>query len=166
MYKIHTVEANETIDIISNNLQITSSELRKINGFSPNYEVSVGEQIIVPVTRASYFDTYVVKSGDTIYDIARLHDVGVDDLLSLNGLERDDYIYPNQQLLVPKANVNFYITKENDTLTSVVETLKMSLEEMYRDNPVIYLQPDQLIIVKEWKTLFFYYNMGYNIKKE
>ncbi|MDD3392868.1 MAG: LysM peptidoglycan-binding domain-containing protein [Bacilli bacterium] len=149
MYKIYTVSNNETIASIASDLKITEADLRKINGFSPNYVLSVSEQIIVPVTNATYFDVYKVQTGDTIYDIARKNDISVADLLLLNGLQKYDYIYPNQELLVPKTDIQFYITKESDTLSSLLEELKTSLEELYRYNPIIYLEPDQLIIVKE-----------------
>lgn len=44
---------------------------------------------------------YWVEDGDTVEAIAAAYGVGLDDLLSLNGLAEDDYIYPGQRLLIP-----------------------------------------------------------------
>ncbi len=152
MYKIYTVTNGESIETIARNLRISPSELRRINGYSPNYEVMVGEQIIVPITTGSYFDTYIVRANDTIFSIAKRYDVSVDDLLALNGLDKEDYIYPNQEILVPRENINFYITKDGDTLASILEILKISLDELYQYNRLVYLVPDQAIIIEKEKN--------------
>lgn len=44
---------------------------------------------------------YWVQAGDTIEAIAATYGVAPDDLLTLNGLTADDYIYPGQRLLIP-----------------------------------------------------------------
>ena len=63
-----------------------------------------------------YFEYYVIKKGDTLYDIARRYNINPDLLASLNGLNNDDYIYPEQTILIPKSNYSYYITKKGDTL--------------------------------------------------
>ncbi|MBW1997434.1 MAG: LysM peptidoglycan-binding domain-containing protein [Deltaproteobacteria bacterium] len=42
---------------------------------------------------------YVVKPGDTLYRIARKHNMTVEELLRLNNLSEGQYIYPGQKLL-------------------------------------------------------------------
>lgn len=44
--------------------------------------------------------TYRVKAGDTLYDIARAHDVGIEDLRKWNGLDKKNAIYAGQNLKV------------------------------------------------------------------
>ena len=52
-------------------------------------------------TAAAAGDTYVVRSGDSIYGIAYDQGVSVDRLMSANGLEITSVILPGQQLTIP-----------------------------------------------------------------
>lgn len=146
MYKIYTVLENETLSSIAQNFKTSVAELRKINDFPINYEVKTGEQIIVPSSRTSPFQKYVVKKGDTLYSISKSFNLSVDDLASLNGMDKDDFLYPNQELLVPMENVKVHITKEGDTLGSVLTKLSTTPEKLMAENEVIYLFPNQLLI--------------------
>ncbi len=44
---------------------------------------------------------YEVKSGDSLYEIAKKHGTTVDELVKLNNLKDKKYIYPGQKLLLP-----------------------------------------------------------------
>ena len=92
---------------------------------------------------------YKVKSGDNMYTISKEYDINVDDLLTLNGLNKNDYIYPNQEIMVPTGLYNFYITKNNDTIKTILENTNLPIEEIINQNDNIYLVPDQLIIYKK-----------------
>ena len=48
-------------------------------------------------------DRYTVRNGDTLWDIARVHDTSVEALLSANRLEGET-IRPGQELLIPSGN--------------------------------------------------------------
>ena len=68
--------------------------------------------------RANNYE-YVVKKGDTLYTIAKMYDVTVDQLLKANGLT-SALIYPNQVLIIPlntNGNIYFveYVVKDNDS---------------------------------------------------
>ena len=80
-----------------------------------------------------------------MYSIASRYNTNEDYLLKINGLDKNDYIYPNQQILVPKENVEIYITKENDTLKGVANNFRISIEELVNQNNEIYLKEEQLL---------------------
>ena len=44
---------------------------------------------------------YVIKSGDTLYEIAQSFGVTVDDLATANHLDPKDFIMPGQELMIP-----------------------------------------------------------------
>lgn len=67
------------------------------------------------------------------------------EIAELNGLELNEYIYPDQKILVPKENVKIYITEEGDTLNQVAQKLNISKETIDSYNKEIYLLPEQLI---------------------
>lgn len=71
------------------------------------------------------------------------------DLLNINGLDKDNYIYPGQELMVPKSNVKVIVTKENETINSASKRLGLNNEELLYQNDNIYLLPEQLLIYKE-----------------
>ena len=96
-----------------------------------------------------YFRKYTIQNGDTIYDIARQYDVRPSYLLRLNGLNESDIIYPGETIFVPREDVSFYITGNDDTLNDVIRNLKASASEIANQNSTIYLTNDQLIIYKK-----------------
>ena len=92
------------------------------------------------------FDIYVVEKGDSIYSISNKFKVPYKELILLNGLNENDYIYPNQQLLVPKVNTKFYITKENDTIDNICSYLGINSYDILSKNGNLILEKDQMII--------------------
>ena len=44
---------------------------------------------------------YVVKEGDSLWKIAKEHDISLKDLLSVNKLEKDNYIFPGKKIYIP-----------------------------------------------------------------
>ena len=52
---------------------------------------------------ASAATTYVVRAGDTLWDIARDHDVTVKAIVRANGLD-EPTIVPGQELVIPAGN--------------------------------------------------------------
>ena len=69
-------------------------------------------------------------------------------LLMINGLNKTDYIYPNQEILVPNNNVVIYITKEGDTMDDVLNNLEVDLDTLIKENNKIFIEEDQLMIHK------------------
>ncbi len=73
-------------------------------------------------------------------------------MIKLNGLDKDDYIYPGQEILIPNENVRIYITEEGSTLRDAASKLGDDVNSILMQNDTIYLQPDQLIIYKKEKN--------------
>lgn len=94
------------------------------------------------------FDYYVVKNGDTLYKISNDNNIDASLLAQLNGFNIDDYIYPDQVLLIPKAGSILYITANGDTLLEVAKGIGVSVMDLIEQNKNIYLQPEQLIVYK------------------
>lgn len=144
MYKVYIVEPGETMDSIAQKLNISTSLLSEINGFDINTMLEVGDQIIVPKMNNDK-GLYVVKIGDTPYSIAQKYNISVDDLLIYNGLEKDDYIYPNQKILIPNSNQKYYVTKSGDTINSLSKKMNLPINKIIELNENIYLIPEQMI---------------------
>ena len=144
MFDTYIVKADDTLDNIAKNFKVTSKILKDINGS----DVKVGDNILIPKVMNDYFDYYKVNKGDTLYKIANEHLLNPQLLAMLNGINIDDYIYPNQVLLLPKAGSKLYFTTEGDTLAEIAKMMKISMEELIKQNHVLYLQPEQLLVYK------------------
>ena len=149
MYKIYQVEYGDTLDIIADKASTTVNELKRINGFNNDSDLVVGSLIIVPRSEDNLFETYIVKQGDTIYSISKMYNVDSNTLLSLNGLNSNDYIYPNQEILIPNDEIVVYITKNGDTLDNLTEFFNTDLNTLSNENNKIFVLEDQLIIHKK-----------------
>lgn len=149
MYRIYQVEYGDTIDKIARKTNTTSENIRNINGINNDSELIVGGLIIVSREETRNFDIYKVKKGDSIYSIAKMYNINPETLLLLNGLSKDDYIYPEQELYVPLKDTIVYITKEGDTIDSIINNLGVDLDTFNRENNRVFVMEDQLVIHKE-----------------
>ena len=138
MYSVYEVKKNESLNDISNRLNISLEELISLNNNVNT--IKEGQLIIIP--NGNQYNTYVVKKGDNLYNIAKRYNVDEKTIELLNGLKENEYIYPGQKLLIPKDNV--YITKENDSVKKLLDS-GIELDNLYN----IYLQKDQIIFYKK-----------------
>lgn len=152
MYEIYTIKENDTLDSISDTYGIEKELIYELNGIDENYQVLTGNQLVLPRIKNEIFKYYTVKKGDNIYEIAKKNNMDYNTLLKINGLEKEEFIYPNQTLLLPRNNNSIYLTKEGDTLSSIKENLNTDIETILKENTNIYLQPDQMIIYKKIKS--------------
>lgn len=145
MYEVYMVKMGDSMESIATSHDISVDELKKINGlFSPN-EVVVGSLLVVPVMGKRNYQYYTVKKGDSIYEIAKKYGIDYNLLLQLNGLDKDDYIYPNQSLMLPAEGIEFYLVKENETLQDILRKKKVSADDLMKNNDKIYLREGQLL---------------------
>lgn len=149
MYEIYKVGPADTVETIAQAFNISPSNLYKINGFSPDYILKPGNNIIVPKVKNSYFEYYTIKKGDNLYKIAKDYNTNPNLLAILNGLELEDYIYPNQTIVVPQKGVGIYITQDGDTIGGITKGIGTNYESLLSQNPQIYLMPEQIIVYKE-----------------
>ena len=61
--------------------------------------LSIGQQLIIPETKD--YQTYIVKSGDSLWKIAQDYKVNVNDLIRLNNLS-STILSIGQPLLIPR----------------------------------------------------------------
>lgn len=145
MYDVYRIEVGDTIESIVSRYGTTSDIIRSMN---PNSSFGVGTNIVVPRIN-KYFDMYNIQKGDTLYEIARRYNTDYNLLALLNGLNVNDYIYPEMMIMVPKRDVKYYITRENDTINSVNKLLGSDMNRLLSENNNLYLKEGQLIVYKD-----------------
>lgn len=149
MFEQYILEDGETLETVCSFLGIDKQRLMEVNSIEDERQVKPGSAIKVPVVDTGYYDTYTIEKGDSLYAIARKYNINPELLASMNGLSMDDYIYPNQDLLIPKNGYSYYITKSGDTLTTVSSMFKTSVPNLLRDNSTIYLSEGQILVHKK-----------------
>lgn len=149
MYRIYQVEYGDTINSIATKTGTTANNIKNINGINSDSDLVVGSLIIVPKEENQLFEKYIVKKGDSIYSIAKAYNVDPSTLLLLNGLNKNDYIYPNQEITVPKNGVVVYVTKEGDTVDGIINNLGIDANTFNRENERIFVLGDQLVVHKK-----------------
>lgn len=102
--------------------------------------------LLIPKNKQKYYEVYTINKGDSLYSIARKYNINPELLASLNGISMEDYIYPNEQIVIPKSGFSYYITKEGDTLDTVASLFKVTPEELLFNNGIIYLSEGQILV--------------------
>ena len=146
----YIVKEGDNIATIAKKYNISIVDLINQNNLENVYYLEPGLELIIPEEKAPLgFTHYTVKKGDNLYEIAKRYNISVKDLSELNGLEINEYIYPEQRLLVPEEGVQVYITKDGDTIQTIIDKLGTNREEIFVYNPKIYLLPEQLIAYRK-----------------
>ena len=101
------------------------------------------------VMDTEYYTYYTVSKGDTLYSISKKFNVNPKLVSELNGLKVEEYIYPNQTLIIPKKGIQYYITKDDDTLNLVSKVFGANESDIVKQNKTIYLLPGQMIVYRE-----------------
>ena len=105
-------------------------------------------------------EVYVVKEGDTLYNIANTLKINLDELIKSNNLQ-NSWIFPNQVLIIPREQnsdgIYFeeYKIKFNDTLAKIYEDFNITVDEIIKYNDLGKLKllgNQELQIPKNYKT--------------
>lgn len=148
MFEKYIIADGDTLEGIAHKYNTNVRIIQDINNLY-NPFLREGMEIIVPKENKDYFNYYSVTKGDSLYAIAKKYNINPELLASMNGLDMDDYIYPDQQILIPKSGYSYYITAEGDTLDTVADTFKSNKDKILRENKTIYLLSGQLLVNKK-----------------
>ena len=146
MFDIYVVKEDDTLNNIANKFNLSPNIIKQFNGY--DIDIVPGMSLFIPKANNKYFSFYMVNKGDTLYKIANNSNINPTLLAELNGINLDDYIYPNQVLLVPRAGSILYFTGIGDTLGEVAKGLNTDIASLVKENANIYLQPEQLIVYR------------------
>ena len=149
MMDIYQIQENDSLKSIADRFNTTINAILRENNISYPEEISVGMRLVIPQDKEQYFNTYTVSKGDSLYKIARQYNINPELLAAFNGLNFDDYIYPNEQLMIPKNGYSYYLTAEGDTLDSVISVFNSNQDKLLTENKTIYLLPGQLMVNKK-----------------
>lgn len=145
MYQIYQIMPDENWDSIAVKFNTTPEDLLSINGL--DILLTPGNYIVVPKMDDDFYTRYIVKKGDSLYSIANQVQTNVKVLELLNGLKSNEFIYPEQQIIVPRQGVFTYVT-EDETLGSISNKSGIPLDKLVMKNEQLYVQPNQVVVYK------------------
>ena len=80
------------------------------------------------------FDLYIVKAGDTLYNLAKKYQTTWQELMQVNNMT-STLLRIGKQLIVPgiAKKIEYYV-EEGDTLFSIAKKFKMDMDELKEKN--------------------------------
>ncbi len=93
---------------------------------------------------------YIVKSGDSLYSIAKMFKTSLHILMEINGLERPNDLVVGQAILILEPEI-IHTIQPNETLEYISQKYNTSINKLYRNNPSLSARPflipgDDLVI--------------------
>lgn len=96
---VYVVKRGDTLYHIAQSFQTSVQNIQRMNNLKSS-TLQVGQKLAIHTGTAQGSTFYTVKSGDTPFKIAQRHEMNLNTLLSLNGLNTRSKIYPGQKLRV------------------------------------------------------------------
>lgn len=137
----YVVKSGDTLYSIASLYNTTVTELKRINNLTSNL-LTIGQLLIVPVNEETEGGVviYTVKSGDSLFAIAKKYNTTVAEIKELNNLT-SDLLSIGQQLKIPTEitspsteQYQVYVVKSGDTLYKIASEYDMSVDELISIN--------------------------------
>lgn len=137
----YIVKSGDSLYSIARKFNTTVDELKRLNNLSSNL-LNIGQVLRLPTGKPtqppvvpSDTDSYIVKSGDSLYKIANAYNTTVDELKSLNNLS-SNILSIGQVLKVPKSvsseitSTIDYVVKSGDNLYAIARKYNTTVNEI------------------------------------
>ena len=136
----YVVKSGDSLYSIARKYNTTVDELKKLNNLSSNV-LNIGQVLKIPSSESNNTgsntwttNTYVVKSGDSLYSIARKYNTTVDEIKRLNNLT-SNLLNIGQVLKIPSgSSTNTYVVKSGDNLYSIARKYQITVDELKKLN--------------------------------
>ena len=146
---------NDTLLKLSKQYGVPLKELMHKNNFNDANRILAGEIILIPLKNNKENNNegllYEVKEGDTLYKIAREHNVNLRDIISINNLDNSSYLKPSQKIRIPsgaiykkivtkkdiklaKKKVSYHQTSKSEEISEIAKIHNVSIEEIINLN--------------------------------
>lgn len=135
----YMVKSGDTLYGIANKYGVTVNQIKKANNLSSN-TLRIGQVLTIPTETENKEDyiIYTVKSGDTLYGIAKSYNITPNELMNYNNLNSSvlsigqNLKIPFQDIKEEQENIEYiiYTVKPGDSLYSIARTYGISVNDI------------------------------------
>ncbi len=129
----YKVQSGDTLWGIARKFGITVDELKSANNLKDN-SLSVGQLLYIPTKdqdETEEGEIYIVKSGDTLYGIAKKFNLTVDELKKMNNLTSDTLSIGKSLIVsMPSGKTTTYTVSKGDTLYGIANKFGVSVDSI------------------------------------
>ena len=137
-YITYTVQKGDSLYSISKKYNTTVDKIKNINNLTNN-ALSIGQVLKIPTNNKEESTTvtnYIVKSGDSLYSIAKKYNTSVDKIKQLNNLNTN-LLSIGQTLKIPNSNNTTDLTYKvvsGDSLYSIAKKYNTTVDKIKTNN--------------------------------
>tara|TARA_B100000579_G_scaffold20403_1_gene14361 strand:- start:340 stop:1185 length:846 start_codon:yes stop_codon:yes gene_type:complete len=166
----------DTLNKLSKEYGVPLKELMYKNNFNDANLLVEGEVIIIPKIDSNddaEIIKYKVIKGDTLYKIAKDHNINLKDILNVNNLDSTSILKPNQIILLPKGinykakidqksiklankKVFYHHTSSDEVLSDIAKIHQIAIGDIISLNklkPQSKIYPNTKLKIRETNTL-------------
>lgn len=129
---VYYVKKGDSLYGIAKSYGVSVEDIKKLNNLSNN-NLSIGQELLIPGLSSENVPSvkvYTVVKGDSLYKVANLYGVSVDDLKSANKLS-SSVLSIGQQLVIPDSGSSkTYVVKRGDTLYSIARDNNTTVDRL------------------------------------
>ncbi len=170
----YKIQSGDTVSQLAKKFNTTSKVIRKANNMSNN-NIRAGKYLLIPASvkdettysltasnrlektqsraRGKYKVSHTVKSGDSLWSIAKAHKISHQSLAKWNGMGPRDTLRIGQKLVIWKNSNDgaiirtvFYKVRSGDTISGIASKFKVKSKDVVKWNSLQnqkYLKPGQ-----------------------
>ncbi len=170
----YQVQSGDSVSEIAQKHNTTSAVIRNANGLTGNL-IRVGQHLLVPTSttdggaytlsatnrlqktqstaRGQYKVDYTVSNGDSLWTIAKAHNISHQDLAKWNGMGPRDTLRIGQKLVIWKKSTQgevirtvYYKVRNGDTISGIASKFKVRSSDIIKWNSLQnnkYIKPGQ-----------------------
>ena len=133
----YTIKKGDNLYDIAQNYNITLDELINFNQQGSTL-LHIGEQLLIPINNQTNNNIqYVIKPGDTLYNIAKRYNTNVDEIKRINNLNTN-MLKIGETILIPStSNYQTYVIRTNDTLEGIALRYNTTVENIMKANNLL-----------------------------
>ena len=167
----YKVKSGDTLSVLAKKHRTTTKQIQRANNMTGT-NIRVGRHILIPVAMkdgetisaqlaaktqkshgSGYRTTYEVKSGDSLWTIARSQKVSIDQITKWNGISKKKPLRVGQKLTLWKDSQTggvfrtvYYEVRSGDNLSKIAQRYKVKVSDVVKWNQINgqkYLKPGQ-----------------------
>ena len=107
----HQVEKGDTVFSLAKEYTISVPQIVKQNNLSSASAIYIGQKLLISVQNQTKKDEaqsswglYKIKKGDTLYSLARTHNIELNEVMRFNGFKKGVIIKPGLLIRLPNIN--------------------------------------------------------------